>query len=105
MPAELSEVTIEQLQEDMAAGARTAAGIAEGYLAAIEAVDGALCSVIETNPDALAIAEQMDGERAAGQVRGPLHGIPHFVEGQHQYGRPHADDGGLAGFAGFAAGG
>ncbi len=76
MKTELGEVTIEQLQADMDAGARTAVDIAEGYLAAIEAVDGALCSVIETNPDALAIAEQMDGERAAGQVRGPLHGIP-----------------------------
>ena len=76
MTAELGEVTIAQLQEDMAAGARTAAGITEGYLAAIDAVDDALCSVIETNPDAEAIAAQLDAERAAGRVRGPLHGIP-----------------------------
>ncbi len=76
MTAELGEVTIAQLQEDMAAGARTAAGIAEGYLAAIEAVDGALCSVIETNPDAAAIAAGLDRERLDGHVRGPLHGIP-----------------------------
>ena len=32
--------------------------------------------MIETNPDALEIAEQLDRERAAGSVRGPLHGIP-----------------------------
>ena len=76
MTEELGEVTIGQLQEDMAAGARTAAGIAEGYLAAIDAVDDALCSVIETNPDAPAIATQLDRERANGHVRGPLHGIP-----------------------------
>ena len=76
MTAELGEVTIAQLQEDMAAGARTAAGITEGYLATIDAVDDALCSVIETNPDAEAIAAQLDTERAAGRVRGPLHGIP-----------------------------
>ncbi len=80
MTAELAEVTIEQLQEDMVAGARTAVDIAEGYLATIEAVDDALCSVIETNPDALALAEQRDGERAAGQVRGPLHGIPFLLK-------------------------
>ena len=76
MTAELGEVTIAQLQKEMAAGARTAAGITEGYLAAIEAVDDALRSVIETNPDAPAIAAQLDRERAAGHVRGPLHGIP-----------------------------
>lgn len=76
MPTELHEITIARLQDDMAAGARTAAGVTEGYLAAIDAVDRSLCSVIETNPDALAIAEQLDRERAAGRVRGPLHGIP-----------------------------
>ena len=76
MTAELGEVTIAQLQNEMAAGARTAASITEGYLAAIDAVDDALCSVIETNPDAPSIAAQLDREREAGHVRGPLHGIP-----------------------------
>ena len=76
MTIELDEVTIAQLQNEMAAGACTAASITEGYLAAIDAVDDALCSVIETNPDAPAIAAQLDRERAAGHVRGPLHGIP-----------------------------
>ena len=76
MSTELCEVTISQLQDDMAAGASTAASITEGYLAAIAAEDQALCSVIETNPDAPAIAAQLDSERAAGHTRGPLHGIP-----------------------------
>ena len=80
MTAELSEVTIVQLQDDMGAGARTAASIAEGYLAAIAALDGDLRSVIETNPEALAIAEQMDRERASGHLRGPLHGIPILIK-------------------------
>ena len=52
MTEELGEVTIAQLQNDMAAGARTAASVTEGYLAAIAAVDEALRSVIETNPEA-----------------------------------------------------
>lgn len=80
MTADLSEVTVVQLQDDMAAGGRTSAGICEGYLAAIAALDGDLRSVIETNPDALAIAEQMDRERTSGHVRGPLHGIPILIK-------------------------
>ncbi len=80
MTAELSEVTVVQLQEDMAAGARTAAAITEGYLAAIAALDDDLRSVIETNPDALALAERMDRERASGHLRGPLHGIPILIK-------------------------
>src|SRR5262249_36248578 len=36
----------------------------------------ALRSVIETNPDALAIADRLDAERKSKGPRGPLHGIP-----------------------------
>lgn len=76
---ELDEVTVDQLQASMASGERTARSIAELYLGRIEALDGQgpeLRSIIETNPDALAIADELDAERAAGNVRGPLHGIP-----------------------------
>ena len=61
----------------------TARGLTENYLARIEAVDRggpALNSVIELNPDALAIAEALDAERQAGTVRGPLHGIPILIK-------------------------
>ena len=37
-------------------------------------------AVIETNPDALEIAQRLDDERARGKVRGPLHGIPVLVK-------------------------
>ena len=40
----------------------------------------ACCSVIEINPDALAIAKALDGERKAGRLRGPLHGVPVLVK-------------------------
>ena len=76
---ELEEATIAELGRQMAAGERTSAGITRLYLDRIEALDRqgpTLRSVIETNPDALQIAEQLDRERAAGNVRGPLHGIP-----------------------------
>ena len=76
---ELDEVTVSELQASMESGERTARSITEAYLRRIEEIDGwgpELRSIIETNPDALAIADELDAERAAGNVRGPLHGIP-----------------------------
>src|SRR6185436_14206840 len=55
----------------------------EMYLERVERIDRrgpALNSVIETNPDALSIAEGLDRERKAGRVRGPLHGIPVLIK-------------------------
>jgi amidase len=63
----------------MASGRWTARSLAEKYLERIGAVDRdgpKVNSVLETNPDALATADGLDQERAAGKVRGPLHGIP-----------------------------
>lgn len=76
---ELDEVTIADLSVRMASGEETARSITEKYLQRIEetnTVGPELRAVIETNPDAVAIAEQLDAERAAGRTRGPLHGIP-----------------------------
>ena len=80
---ELDEATIADLQQQMQAGRASARSIAEQYIARIEAVDRSgpsLHSVIEVNPDALAIADELDAERRAGRVRGPLHGIPILVK-------------------------
>jgi len=63
----------------MAAGKLSSQQLVRRYLARIAAVDKAgprLNSVIELNPDALKIAAELDRERAAGKLRGPLHGIP-----------------------------
>jgi amidase len=82
-PFELEELTIAQLQEGMRSGRWTARALAEAYLGRIEAMDRAgptLRSVIETNPEALAIADALDAERRAGRVRGPLHGIPVLIK-------------------------
>ena len=76
---ELEEVTVAELQAGMASGRYTARRITEQYLERIAAMDSAgptLHAIIETNPDALALAEELDRERAAKGPRGPLHGIP-----------------------------
>jgi amidase len=57
--------------------------LTDRYLARIEAVDKVgprLNSVIEVNPEAIEIAAGLDEERAAGRVRGPLHGIPILIK-------------------------
>ncbi len=77
----LMEFTVAQLQLEMTEGTRTCRQITEHYLRRIEEVDhDGLNSVIETNPEALDIADQLDRERSAGKVRGPLHGIPIMIK-------------------------
>ncbi|MGH2517472.1 MAG: amidase family protein, partial [Ktedonobacterales bacterium] len=76
---ELEETTITALQAALSTGQLTARQLVERYLARIAALDSSgptLHSILETNPDALDIAEALDRERAAGTTRGPLHGIP-----------------------------
>jgi amidase len=80
---ELSELSIDELQEGMKSGRFTSRSLAEKYLARIEAIDKngpALRSVIEVNPDALAMADEADRQRKTGVPRGPLHGIPVLVK-------------------------
>ena len=82
-PFELDEITIHTFQDRMKSGQETARSIAEKYLARIQEVDKhgpAVNSVIELNPDALAIADQLDRERTAKGPRGPLHGIPVLIK-------------------------
>jgi amidase len=64
----------------MASGALTSAGLTAAYIHRIESLNPTLHAVIEVNPNALAIATSLDNERRAGQVRGPLHGIPILVK-------------------------
>lgn len=82
-PFELEEITILGLQAGMKSGKWTARSIAQMYLARIEEIDKrgpSINSIIELNPDALMIAEQLDKERKAKGARGPLHGIPVLIK-------------------------
>lgn len=73
------ESGILELQAQMEAGRLSSAALVDHFLARIETLDRKgprLNAVIELNPDARTLAEALDAERAAGTVRGPLHGIP-----------------------------
>ncbi len=79
----LEEASISRLQAAMSAGQVTARQLVERYLERIEAIDRSgptINAVIEINPDCLAIAGELDQERASRSVRGPLHGIPILIK-------------------------
>jgi amidase len=77
------EATIAELQAAMQAGTLTSRHLVVAYIQRIRQIDLSgvqLNSVIEVNPDALAIADQLDRERRGTGPRGPLHGIPILVK-------------------------
>src|SRR5262249_510878 len=74
------EKSIPELQAAMGSGQLTSKDLVKGYLRRIGSLNPLLNSVIETNPNAVSIAQQLDNERRRGHVRGPLHGIPVLVK-------------------------
>jgi amidase len=67
----------------MTSGAATSESLVSLYLKRIDEIDRSgpgLNSVIQTNPDALAIARELDRERKEKGPRGPLHGIPILIK-------------------------
>ncbi len=82
-PSEFDEISVADLQSGMKSGKFTAHSITEHYLARIDAIDKqgpSLRSVIEVNPDALKIADDLDKERSESGPRGPMHGIPVVIK-------------------------
>lgn len=77
---ELVEISISELQTKLRSGQLTSRRLVAMYLERIKQIDGKLRSVIEVNPDALAIADQKDRERKRGKVRSQLHGIPILIK-------------------------
>lgn len=73
------EASVAELQRAMASGRTTSVALVDAYLARIAAYDHggpSLNAIIRVNPRARADAAALDAERAAGKVRGALHGIP-----------------------------
>jgi len=81
-PTRFNEATVAQLQAAMASGEISAVELTHFYLQRIRALDKddqdgpGVNSVIEVNPDVLALAREADEMRRRGRVLGPLHGIP-----------------------------
>jgi amidase len=79
----IEEKSIAELKAGMESGEYSSHGITQQYLERIASLDRQgpnLHHVLETNPDALAIAASLDAERRVGKVRGPLHGIPVLIK-------------------------
>jgi len=77
---EFLEWTVDQFIAAQKNGSYSAKQIVEKYLDRIKKIDSkdglGLNSILEVNPDALSIADQLDQDRKAGKAMGPLHGIP-----------------------------
>lgn len=74
------EASIPQLHALINSGALSSRQLTLDYLKRIAQLNPLLGAVIETNPQAVAIATHLDNERRAGHLRGPLHGIPILVK-------------------------
>src|SRR5688572_13546028 len=80
---EWGEAPIPKLRAALDAATTTSAALTQAYLNRIAAIDKSgpsINSVIETNPDAPAIAAALDEERKSRGPRGPLHGVPILVK-------------------------
>jgi amidase len=76
---EIEELTIAEMRDGMERGGLSSTDLVNMYLERIQTLDvggPAVNAVMQINPQARAIAKARDKERKAGNVRGPLHGIP-----------------------------
>ncbi len=83
IPTDHNEAPVAQLQAEMASGKLSSEQLTREYISRILGLDQAgpgVNAVIQLNPDALAIARQMDALRRHGTVLGPLHGIPVLIK-------------------------
>ncbi|TLU99363.1 amidase [Dyadobacter luticola] len=81
--SDLLEISVAEIQKRMKSGSLTSKQLTQFYLDQIETLDKngpQLHAIIETNPDAISIAETLDQERKNGKVHGPMHGIPIIIK-------------------------
>jgi len=94
------EATIPAMQAAMAKGQVTSRQLVEQYLIRLGLYEDRLNAALAVNPRALEEADALDRERAQGQLRGPLHGIPVALKDNiHTTNMPTT--GGALAFAGY----
>jgi amidase len=75
-PFNVVEASIPEMQAALREGRVTSHELVQQYLTRIATYEDKLHAAITVNPRALQEADERDRERAAGHIRGPLHGIP-----------------------------
>ena len=75
-PFHLVEATIPEMRAALASRRLTSRALVSQYLVRLATYEDRLHAAIVVNPRALEEADALDRERAAGRIRGPLHGIP-----------------------------
>jgi amidase len=98
---DIVEASIWDLQNALTDGRVTSRELVQMYIDRINRYEGRLNATAAISPSAMAEATDRDRERAAGRVRGPLHGIPIAIKDIINTTSMPTTGGGLA-FAGFA---
>jgi amidase len=75
-PFSVVEASISDMQAALRDGRVTSHELVQQYLIRIATYEDKLHAAVTVNPNALKEADERDRERAAGKIRGPLHGIP-----------------------------
>lgn len=77
---DVEDLSITQLQEHLNEKDFTSKELTQCYLKRVELVNPHVKAIIETDPDALRIADELDVERGNGNIRSRIHGIPFLVK-------------------------
>src|SRR3954447_6702393 len=76
LPFDVREATIESVHHSLFTGLTTCRDVVSSFISRIEAMNSRINAVLTLNPDALAIADELDLSLAAGNATGSLFCVP-----------------------------